>query len=53
MAINKFMKLALKALSYPDIDIRKIYQLRDPCKASGRRRSTHSAGRISTSARAA
>ena len=27
MAINKFMKLALKALSYPDIDIRKTYQL--------------------------
>lgn len=27
MAINKFMRLALKALSYPDIDIRKTYQL--------------------------
>lgn len=27
MAINKFMKLALKALSYPDIDVRRIYQL--------------------------
>lgn len=26
MAINKFMRLALKALSYPDIDIRKTYQ---------------------------
>lgn len=27
MAINKFMRLALKALSYPDIDIRKTYQI--------------------------
>lgn len=27
MAINKFMRLALKLLSYPDIDIRKTYQL--------------------------
>ena len=27
MAINKFMRLALKALSYPDIDIQKTYQL--------------------------
>lgn len=27
MAINKFMQLALKALSYPDIDIRKTYQI--------------------------
>ena len=27
MAINQFMRLALKALSYPDIDIRKTYQI--------------------------
>lgn len=27
MAINQFMKKALKALSFPDVDIRKIYQL--------------------------
>lgn len=27
MAINKAMKLALKALSYPDIDIKKTYKL--------------------------
>ena len=27
MAINKLMRLALKLLSYPDIDIRKTYQL--------------------------
>ena len=27
MAINKFMRLALKVLSYPDIDIRKTYPL--------------------------
>ena len=27
MAINKFMRLALKVLSYPDIDIRKTYQI--------------------------
>lgn len=27
MAINKAMKLALKALSYPDVDIKKMYKL--------------------------
>lgn len=27
MAINKAMKLALKALSYPDIDIKKVYKI--------------------------
>lgn len=28
MAINKTMKLALKALSYPDLDLKKTYKLR-------------------------
>lgn len=27
MAINKFMRMALKALSYPDIDLKKVYKL--------------------------
>ena len=27
MAINKLMRLALKALSYPDIDMKKVYPL--------------------------
>ena len=27
MAINKAMKIALKALSYPDLDIKKNYKI--------------------------
>lgn len=32
MAINKFMRLALKLLSYPDIDIRKTYHIKRTLK---------------------
>lgn len=33
MAINKFMRMALKVLSYPDIDVRKTYQLERSVKS--------------------
>ena len=32
MAINKFMRYALKLLSYPDIDVRKTYQIKRTIK---------------------
>ena len=36
MAINKAMQMALKLLSYPDLDMKKVYRLQ-PASSSGKR----------------